>query len=163
GRPAGDGRFRPPRTRRRRPPGHPGLDHRGGPSEGRRRVGRARGRRAGVARRAARRRAAALGRPGRGRGRGARHRAGRGQPPVPAAASAAASGGTVTGPTPVPAPPADLAAGDVCPFPVHLQFPVNQELGWTYTDASGRTVAEYVQGKLTGVITRTDTGRSVTR
>ena len=83
-------------------------------------------------------------------------------PQLPAGVSVP-RGGTVTGPTPVPAPSSDLAAGDVCAFPVHLQFPVNQELAWTYADASGRTVAQYVQGTLTGVVTRTDTGRSVTR
>ena len=83
-------------------------------------------------------------------------------PTLPAGLSVP-GGGTVTGPTPVPAPSSDLAAGDVCAFPVHLQFPVNRELSWTYADASGRTVAVYVQGALTGVVTRTDTGRSVTR
>lgn len=83
---------------------------------------------------------------------------------APAAAQPAAPAGhTVEGPVAVPAAPADLAAGDVCPFPVHLEFPVNRQRGWLVKDGSGRTVAEYVTGALTGVATRTDTGASVTR
>lgn len=82
---------------------------------------------------------------------------------APAAAAPAAGGHTVTGPAPVPAPDFDLAAGDVCAFGVHGTYPVNRQQGWTTTDASGRTVAEYVQGTLTGVFTNTATGRSVTR
>jgi hypothetical protein len=69
--------------------------------------------------------------------------------------------GTVSGPTPVPAPPIDYPAGDVCPFPVHAAFPVNRVVAYTYTDASGRVVAQYFTGPLIGQITRTDTGRTV--
>ena len=82
---------------------------------------------------------------------------------MPPAGLPVPGGGTVTGPTPVPEPPSDLAAGEVCAFPVHLTFPVNQQQAWTYTNATGRTTAAYVRGRLVGVITRTDTGRSVTR
>ena len=69
--------------------------------------------------------------------------------------------GTVSGPTPVPAPPVDYVAGDVCPFPVHETFPVNRVVAYTYTDASGRVVAQYFTGALIGVITRTDTGKTI--
>ena len=69
--------------------------------------------------------------------------------------------GTVSGPTPVPAPPIDYPAGDVCPFPVHAAFPVNRVVAYTYTDASGRVVAQYFTGALIGAITRTDTGKTI--
>ncbi len=69
--------------------------------------------------------------------------------------------GTVSGPTPVPAPPIDYPAGDVCPFPVHAAFPVNRVVAYTYTDASGRVVAQYFTGTLIGQLTRTDTGATL--
>jgi hypothetical protein len=69
--------------------------------------------------------------------------------------------GTISGPTPVPAPPIDYPAGDVCSFPVHAAFPVNRVVAYTYTDASGRAVAQYFTGALIGQITRTDTGRTI--
>ena len=59
-------------------------------------------------------------------------------------------------------PPFDDPAGDPCPFPLHGVFPVNQVVGYPYTDASGRIVAEFFTGRLTLTVTRTDTGRSRT-
>jgi hypothetical protein len=81
------------------------------------------------------------------------------RPQIPA--SLPQPSGTVTGPTPVPAPPVDYAAGDVCAFPVHEAFPVNHVVAYTFTDGSGRVVAQYFTGALIGAITRTDTGRTI--
>jgi hypothetical protein len=71
-------------------------------------------------------------------------------------------GGTVSGPIPQPAPPIDYPAGYTCAFPLHAVFPVNQVVGYTYTDSTGRVVAEYFTGALILRLTRTDTGKSVT-
>lgn len=91
-------------------------------------------------------------------------------PATAAPATAASAGprppvqlpGTVSGPTPVPAPPIQYSAGDVCPFAVSAEFPVNQVVAYTYTDRQGRTVAQYFTGALTGRITRPDSGKSIT-
>lgn len=64
--------------------------------------------------------------------------------------------------TPVPAPPFDYVAGDVCAFPVHAEFPVDEQRALTRTTAGGTTY-QVVTGRLVGVVTNTATGRSVRR
>lgn len=82
------------------------------------------------------------------------------RPVIPASLPSPA--GRVSGPTPVPAPPVDLTAGEVCSFAVHIEFPVNREVAYTYTDAAGRTVAQYFTGALIGQVRRVDTGATLT-
>lgn len=72
------------------------------------------------------------------------------------------TGGTVSGPIPQPAPPEDFPAGYTCAFPTRAVYPANHVVGYTYTDSSGRVVAEYFTGALFVRFTRTDTGKSVT-
>jgi hypothetical protein len=71
-------------------------------------------------------------------------------------------GGTISGPIPQPAPPEDFPAGNTCAFPTRAVYPVNQVVGYTYTNSSGRVVAEYFTGALFVHFTRTDTGKTVT-
>jgi hypothetical protein len=70
-------------------------------------------------------------------------------------------GWTVTGPTPQVYAPEDDPAGDPCAFPIHVTFPVNHVVAYTYTNAKGRDVAIYYTGALIERVTRVDTGRSV--
>ena len=88
---------------------------------------------------------------------------------LPATASAATSAGTATTATgssttgePVPAPPFTLPAGEVCPFAVHGEYPINEQRGYTYTESDG-TVDELVVGRLVGVFTNVATGKTVRR
>jgi hypothetical protein len=81
---------------------------------------------------------------------------------LPASASAAAPAGAATTGEPVPAPPFTLPAGEVCPFAVHGEYPINEQRGYTYTEADG-SVDEVVVGRLVGVFTNVATGKSVRR
>jgi hypothetical protein len=78
-------------------------------------------------------------------------------------AAASGAGGTgFEGPT-VTRPPADpetYAAGDVCPFPVRVVFPVNQEVQRTWTDAAGNPVFALASGPLVARAINLDTGRA---
>jgi hypothetical protein len=80
---------------------------------------------------------------------------------TPAGASTTATGSAATG-EPVPAPPFTLPAGEVCPFAVHGEYPVNEQRGYTYTESDG-TVDELVVGRLVGVFTNVATGKTVRR
>jgi hypothetical protein len=85
---------------------------------------------------------------------------------APAASAAsppwpAPGGGTISGPIPQTYSPIDYPAGFTCPFPLHIEFPVSDVVGYTYTDASRRVVAEYFTGPLIARVTRTDTGQTV--
>ena len=87
---------------------------------------------------------------------------------LPASASAATSAAARRRPPlattgePVPAPPFTLPAGEVCPFAVHGEYPINEQRGYTYTEADG-TVDELVVGRLVGVFTNVATGKTVRR
>lgn len=83
-------------------------------------------------------------------------------PSAGAAPPSTVGGGTVSGPIPQPAPPTDDPAGSVCVFPLYEDYYVNQVVGYTYTNAAGRVVAEYFTGALFVRLTRTDTGKSLT-
>jgi hypothetical protein len=86
--------------------------------------------------------------------------------PATASAATSAAAATTTGSSttgePVPAPPFTLPAGEVCPFAVHGEYPVNEQRGYTYTESDG-TVDELVVGRLVGVFTNVATGKTVRR
>ncbi len=82
------------------------------------------------------------------------------RPVVPA--SLPTPSGQISGPTPVPAPAFDLAAGEACAFGVHIEFPVDREVAYTYTDSTGRVVAQYFTGALIARLRRVDTGSTLT-
>lgn len=60
------------------------------------------------------------------------------------------------------AAPEDLAAGDVCGFGVHIDFPVNQVVQDTWTNDAGQPVFATASGLLIARVTNTSTGRSTT-
>ncbi len=80
-------------------------------------------------------------------------------PSIPAALPV--PGGTVTGPVRYPSSPLSYAPGVVCSFGVHETFPVDQVIGWTYTQSDGFVAGQYFKGALVGHITRDGTGKSV--
>lgn len=90
---------------------------------------------------------------------------------VPTTASAATPVPTGTGHParsvsvgePVPAPPFLSPAGDVCPFPVAGEFPVNEQRATVVRNPDGSTRAQYVSGRLVGRFTNTASGRTVER
>lgn len=61
------------------------------------------------------------------------------------------------------APPRDYPAGEVCAFPMHVDFPVNEVVQSTWTDDAGAPVFAIATGALTVKVTNVATGRSVTR
>lgn len=65
---------------------------------------------------------------------------------------------TVSGPIPQDYEPFDDAAGHTCAFPLHLDFPVSNVVGYEFRNNAGTLVAEYFTGPLTMTVTRTDTG-----
>jgi hypothetical protein len=69
------------------------------------------------------------------------------------------NGPTVTHPV---AAPEDLAAGDVCGFPVHLDFPVNQVVQDTWTNDAGQPVFATASGLLVAHAVNVTTGRGTT-
>lgn len=78
---------------------------------------------------------------------------------TPATGTGGFHGPTVTHPG---AAPEDLAAGSVCPFPVHVDFPVNQVVQDTWTDDAGRPVFAIASGVLVAHATNVATGRDTT-
>jgi hypothetical protein len=82
---------------------------------------------------------------------------------TPMAQATAADGGRISDPEPVPAPPFDYAPGEVCPFGVHVEFPVNEQLQRTVTDAQGRPRFATVTGALVARATNIETGETVER
>lgn len=58
------------------------------------------------------------------------------------------------------AAPEDLAAGDVCGFPVHVDFPVNQVVQDTWTNDAGQPVFATASGLLIAHVVNVATGRS---
>jgi hypothetical protein len=58
------------------------------------------------------------------------------------------------------AAPEDLAAGDVCGFPVHVDFPVNQVVQDTWTNDAGQPVFATASGLLIAHVVNVSTGRS---
>lgn len=69
------------------------------------------------------------------------------------------NGPTVTYP---PANPTTYPAGEVCQFPVRLEFPVNQVVQRTWTNDAGQPVFATATGLLIAKATNLDTGASVT-
>jgi hypothetical protein len=60
------------------------------------------------------------------------------------------------------AAPEDLAAGDVCAFPVHVDFPVNRVVQDTWTNDAGQPVFATASGLLVAHVVNVATGRSTT-
>ena len=77
----------------------------------------------------------------------------------PATGTGGFNGPTVTHPG---AAPEDLAAGDVCGFAVHIEFPVNQVVQDTWTNDAGQPVFATASGLLVARATNVATGRSTT-
>ena len=78
---------------------------------------------------------------------------------APATGTGGFNGPTVTHPG---AAPEDLAAGSVCSFPVHVDFPVDQVVQDTWTNDAGQPVFAIASGLLVAHATNVTTGRSTT-
>lgn len=78
---------------------------------------------------------------------------------TPATGTGGFNGPTVTHPG---AAPEDLAAGAVCSFAVHIDFPVNQIVQDTWTNDAGQPVFAIASGLLVAHAVNVDTGRSTT-
>lgn len=85
--------------------------------------------------------------------------------PAGAAATATGSTGSTGFNGPVvsypPANPTSYPAGEVCRFPVRLEFPVNQVVQRTWTNDTGQPVFATGTGLLIAKATNLDTGASV--
>ena len=76
----------------------------------------------------------------------------------------ATTGGGFNGPTVThpPAAPEDLAAGTVCGFAVHIDFPVNKVVQDTWTNDAGQPVFATASGLLIAHVVNVSTGRATT-
>jgi hypothetical protein len=63
---------------------------------------------------------------------------------------------------PFPAATVDLATGEVCAFPVRLEFPIDRVHSITFDRRDGRFV-QHLNGHLVARVTNLDTGLSVVR
>ena len=77
----------------------------------------------------------------------------------PATGTGGFNGPAVTHPA---AGPEDLAAGEVCGFPVHIDFPVNQVVQDTWTNDAGQPVFATASGLLLAHVVNVSTGRAIT-
>jgi hypothetical protein len=78
---------------------------------------------------------------------------------TPATGTGGFNGPTVTRPG---AAPEDLAAGAVCGFPVHIDFPVDQVVQDTWTNDAGQPVFAIASGLLVAHAVNVSTGRATT-
>ena len=78
---------------------------------------------------------------------------------TPATGTGGFNGPTVTHPG---AAPEDLAAGEVCTFGVHIDFPVNQVVQDTWTNDAGQPVFAIASGLLVAHAVNVTTGRATT-
>jgi hypothetical protein len=64
---------------------------------------------------------------------------------------------------PVPAEPFDYAPGEVCPFGMHVEFPVNEQVARTVYREDGTPRVRTITGALVGRYTNVETGETVER